>query len=92
MSDKKIIVVGGAQCSPFSAQVADYLGACPATMSIKPDFKSSRRQRESAKTAKRFIDPMHGTLSRIVRVPDGKGGTKLMKMKTAIKKGFIKVK
>lgn len=36
--------------------------------------------------------PMHGTLSSAVRVADGKGGHKLMKMKKALQKGLIKLK
>ena len=105
MSDKKIIVVGAGcstsqtisgTCTEKTEKPLNYKSSKAVRRQSKTEkplnYKSSKAVRRQSKTAQRFIDPMHGTLSRIIHVPDGQGGTKSMKMKTAIKKGFVKLK
>lgn len=97
MSDKKIITVGAYPSTPLSAQTVESAGKCPTgkcptAKTISNTYRSSKAERRSKREIKRVEHPMHGALSRIIRVPDGQGGTKSMKMKTAIKKGFVKLK
>ena len=92
MSDKKIITVGAYPSTPLAAQTVESAGKCPTAKTLSNTYRSSKAERRSKREIKRVEHPMQGALNRIIRVPDGHGGIKLMKMKTAISKGFIKLK